>query len=167
MAAWKLPCEVASWIVQMSAVLDRQFASRWFLNDVRRCDGHVTIFGRGSGFPPFDPVFTRKVEGAGLEQVGDPDYRAWVASSLADVAATGEARFDDVDAIVGWPRLGDIRTRYWRLMTPILDLGNGLCRVLAASGNDSGIDLRPEYVKKPGEVDGGIVSVHPYQHSLG
>ena len=28
MAAWKLPCEVASWIVQMSAVLDRRIAWR-------------------------------------------------------------------------------------------------------------------------------------------
>lgn len=147
------------------AVLDDCFTGRWFINDYDRATGHVRVHERGSGYPPLDPVFTCKERGFGLDDISDTTYRAMVADSLRDVAEHDRPRFDDIDAVIHWPRFGDIRTRYWRIVVPLASSPTS-CRLLSASANDSGIDLRPQIVEEVGEFDGAVVSGHPQQSGV-
>jgi hypothetical protein len=148
------------------AVLDSCFTGRWFINDYDYALRRVTVYERGAGYPPLDPVFTRKERGYSLDDLTDPNYRIMVGDSLRDAAENDRPRFDDIDAIVDWSRFGDIRTRYWRIIVPLINTPVS-CRLLSASGNDSGIDLRPQVIEEAGEFDGGVVGGHPKQSGIG
>ena len=141
-------------------LLDRCFAGRWSLIDVIKGQVTAEIAHQGTGYPPLDPVFTNHTAGYRLEKLADEQYRSWINTIFLDVAEAGQPRFDDVDAVIYWPRFGDMRTRYWRLIVPIQRTASS-CRILSASGNDSGIDLRPEAVEELSEVGGSVVGGHP------
>lgn len=142
------------------ALLDRCFAGRWSLIDVTEGQATAEIAHQGTGYPPLDPVFTNTAAGYRLEKLADEQYRSWINTIFREVAERDQPRFDDIDAIIFWPRFGDMRTRYWRLLVP-LQRTSISCRILSASGNDSGIDLRPEAIEELGEVGGSIVRGHP------
>ena len=144
----------------VDVLLDRLFHGRWSLFDVDTAADTVQPARRGAGYPPLHPSFSNRGPLRGLESVADEQYRIWLHSCYLDVAINGRPRFDDIDAIITWPRFGDMRTRYWRLLIP-LSRSTGLCRILSASGNDSGIDLRPQHIEEPCNVLRSIVGGHP------
>ncbi len=126
-------------------ILDPLAFGRWSVVDVDRQCGAVHILDQGTGYPILHPLLSANAAGRSLEALADEQYREWVLGNFRRVAASGQTSFDDIDAVVHWPRLGDLRTRYWRILTA-LPAPSGRGRVLSMSGNDSGIDLRPENV---------------------
>jgi hypothetical protein len=128
-------------------VLDPIFMGRWMVAEIAPPGEDVCIVARGAGYPLLDQFFSARTPHRTLEELPDPKYRAWVVSSFIDVVNSGRPRFDDVDAIVDWPRFGYLRTRYWRMLVP-LTRSSDRCRILSASGNDSGIDLRPKHIEE-------------------
>lgn len=141
-------------------VLDRAFAGRWFINNVSAVGGDILVEARGDGYPPLDPAFTSRADRFTLDVIGDPVYRRWVDQSLRAVAKSGRPSFDDVDAVIDWPRIGPLRTRYWRVLVPLWRRTDNVF-VLAASGNDSGIDLGPQLVEETSDRQGRVVGGHP------
>ena len=152
--------ETSGATTMLYALLDRCFAGRWSLLDLADGSQTAALVDRGTGYPPLDAVFTSHAAGYRLENLADAQYRAWLDGVLREVADQGQPRFDDVDAVVYWPRFGDMRTRYWRILVPIQRTADS-CRILAASGNDSGIDLRPQPLEEQGDVASGFVGRHP------
>jgi hypothetical protein len=132
-------------IARCAQVLDPLFFGRWALMEVDKAAGKIDVLGLGGGYPLIDPVFAPTDARRPLETLADTEYRTWITDSFLDVARSQRARFEDIDAVVMWPRFGDLRTRYWRILTPLRQTA-GSCTVLSASGNDSGIDLRPKHV---------------------
>ena len=130
-------------------VLNPCFHGRWMIAEVDSQTDAIDFLTRGTGYPILDPIFTAGDLSKTLSSLRDETYRNWVMSGFRDVIKTGRPRFDDVDAIIDWPRFGPLRTRYWRILMPLTEAG-GRWRVLSASGNDSGIDLRPQDVQKVG-----------------
>ena len=147
------------------ARLDQTFHGRWSLFEVEAANGNIHTMKRGNGYPPLHPFFAGRQPVRGLESLADSEYRDWVHQTFVGVARSGCARFDDVDAIVYWPRFGDMRTRYWRMVVR-LAANSDTCSVLSASGNDSGIDLRPKHIEEAGGIFGNVVSGHPQQNGL-
>jgi hypothetical protein len=143
-----------------AAILDPLFFGRWTILEVERATSTIEILARGQGYPLIDPMFARSGVRKTLETLADEGYRKWVESGFLEVATTGRARFDDVDAIIHWPRFGDLRTRYWRMAVPLRSSATSVL-VLNASGNDSGIDLRPQLVEEPGEIKDRVIASHP------
>jgi hypothetical protein len=143
-----------------AALLDRPLGGRWTIFDFDKAQGTADMIARGNGYPVLHPIFSTSEKCQDLQTLGDAQYRAWVLDCLTCVAASNRPRFDDVDALVDWPRFGTMRTRYWRLMVPLVSRGR-VCRILSASGNDSGIDLRPKDVEEVGQIGGGVLAAHP------
>jgi hypothetical protein len=139
---------------------DSFFCSRWTVFDLKRRAGSLVIVNNGTNYPLLHPLFGLNAAGHTLETLTDAQYRAWIIQSVDSVAHSGRPRFDDVDAFVDWPRFGPLRTRYWRMLVPLASRGD-MFRVLSASGNDSGIDLRPKHVEKMSQVGGRVLLGHP------
>jgi hypothetical protein len=130
-------------------VLDPVSSGRWTVVEVDATTGDVRVVDQGSGYPVLHPIFDATAAGRDLQSLADTQYRDWVSAAFVRVANSGQMSFDDVDAIIHWPRFGDLRTRYWRILVP-LPGEHGRRRVLSISGNDSGIDLRPQNIQKAG-----------------
>jgi hypothetical protein len=140
-----------------SAILDRPFAGRWSIFEFNPRTGTAVVACRGNGYPMLHPIFSPSNKGHDLEMLADRRYRDWILECLKNVADTDRPRFEDVDALVDWPRFGTLRTRYWRLMVPLTS-SSGVNRILSASCSDSGIDLRPKNIEKARKMDECIVA---------
>ena len=136
-------------IKRCADVLDPLFFGRWTIVEVDLPTNKIGILGRGAGYPLLDPMFAPADARKDLESCADTGFRDWITSGFVSVAKTRRAKFDDVDAVVMWPRFGDLRTRYWRILVPLSGTSE-TCQLLAASGNDSGIDLRPQHIQEMG-----------------
>jgi hypothetical protein len=132
--------------------LDAAFLGRWMIFQQASPGQSPQIINMGRGYPPFDSIFTSDTHSEhGIDSIEDPHYRNWIRSAIIDVAETRQARFEDVDAIVHWNRFGSLRTRYWRALIPIVQQ-DGNVHVLSASGNNSGVDLRPKRIEKVNKI---------------
>jgi hypothetical protein len=143
-----------------TTLFNQLFHSRWTVFDYTRHPTSVVIVNNGMNYPPLHPLFGFNAAGRNLETLTDAQYRAWIIDSIDSVATSGRPRFDDVDAFVDWPRFGPLRTRYWRMLVPLATRDDTF-RVLSASGNDSGIDLRPKHIEEIGQVSGRVLLGHP------
>lgn len=126
--------------------LDDMYNGRWTVLDLDLPTRRLRNAELGGGYPPLDPGLMHERSGFNFEGVGDQAYKEWVLQNFVDVATTNKPKFEDVDAIVSWPRIGDMRTRYWRAVIP-LQRNRDSCRLLSVSGSDSSIDLRPNLVQ--------------------
>ena len=129
--------------------LDHIFNGRWTIVELDLRSFSLSTVDLGDGYPPLDPGLMRGQGGFNLAGAGDRHYKEWVRENFIDVARTDQPKFEDVDAVISWPRIGDARTRYWRAVVP-LDRDEASCRLLSASGCDSSIDLRPNLVQVNG-----------------
>ena len=145
------------------AAMDHYFNKRWSLLEVDKGSLAVSVIKLGKGYPPLHPSFNSGAHGKLLSEIADQSYSDWVARSYQAVAESGQPICEEVDAVIRWPRLGEIRTRYLRVIIPVANFENS-CRVMSASTNDSGIDLRPKNIEKLNEVFDGFVGGHPKQH---
>jgi hypothetical protein len=126
--------------------LDDLYNGRWTVIDLELSTRRMRHAELGGGYPPLDPGLLHERSGFDFDGVGDQGYKDWVLKNFVDVAATNKPKFEDVDAVVSWPRIGDMRTRYWRAVIP-LERDSHSCRLLSVSGCDSSIDLRPNLVQ--------------------
>jgi hypothetical protein len=128
-----------STLAGMMAVIDPLLEGRW---TVSHCVGDaVVVDGAGKGFVPFNPVWLQQAEGQTLDHFADANYGAWVADARRDAARRSEPLYEELDALVHFPRLGETRLRYARCLLP-LTLEDGTTYVITASRSNSGIDLR-------------------------
>jgi hypothetical protein len=128
-------------ITSLVAVLNATFNGRWTLTHTDHNSGQAIVDHCGPGFTRYNPRWQSSAVGTSLHSYADPEYGAWVASHRRQVELTGHPRFDNVDAVVGFPGLGEVRLTYARL-TAALDLSRGRRFVLAAAQTDVSVDLR-------------------------
>lgn len=150
---------------ELTDCLDLLFWGRWMLLDVNVAKQDVSIAERGAGYPMYDPILSQKSKSASMSDLQDPYYRQWAMNSCLAVASSNTPTFDEVDAHIAWPRIGDMRSRYWRMLVPLYRSATST-RLLAASGSDSGIDLRPETAEEMRNILGRVAHGHPAENSL-
>ena len=95
----------------------------------------------GQGFTLFNPQWHQQATGPSLDRYADANYGAWIAAQRQHIARTRATVFDQVDAIVRFPRLGETRLQYARATFPI-NLADGAQYIVSAAVSDSGINLR-------------------------
>jgi hypothetical protein len=131
---------LAASIDELVDPLDAAFRGRWCICHVE--PPKVIMDRVGNGFTPFNPSWKQQATGpASLDRYADEHYGAWIANQRKRVAQTRQTIFDEVDAIVLFPRLGATRLQYSRATFP-LHLANGIDYVVSAARTDSGINLR-------------------------
>jgi hypothetical protein len=123
----------------LTTPLNSAFSGRWCVCHVENKD--VIIDHVGQGFTAFNPAWHQHATGLSLDRYADAAYGAWIASQRLEISATGKTVFDEVDAIVNFPRLGETRLRYTRATFPIA-LAGGAEFVVSAAASDSAINLR-------------------------
>lgn len=122
-------------------LLDDTFNGRWTLSHTNSDTGQAIVDHCGRGFTQFNPKWRSNAVGTSLHSYADEEYGAWVASHRQSVSSRQRPLFDDVDAIVHFPSLGDVRLTYTRLTAP-LNLPDGRQLVLSAAESDVAIDFR-------------------------
>lgn len=142
-------------------LLNSIFHGRWTLSEYDRETDFVRIVDNGPGYPPLDPVWMVDPRGRSFGEFPDKEFGAWITALHKRVAQSGQPLVDDVDAIVRWPKFGDLRTRYWRMILP-LDSDERSCRLLSVTGNGSGIYLRPKNVEETRDIVGHFGGAHPH-----
>jgi hypothetical protein len=131
--------------------LNTTFRGRWMTLSVNLIDQSINCISLGEGYPPLHPMFSGTAQNFSFEKIEDSHFRRWLRETHLKSASQRKALFEDVDAIVDWPRFGEMRTRYWRLLVPYK---KARCSIflLTASGNDSTIDLRTKCVQVMDQV---------------
>jgi hypothetical protein len=131
--------EGAQRLSDIRAPLDTAFSGRWCVCHVE--DLNVIVDHVGNGFTLFNPAWHQQAIGASLDRYADAAYGAWIASQRLEIATSRKTMFDQVDAIVNFPRLGETRLRYARATFPVA-LADGTQYVVSAAASDSAINLR-------------------------
>lgn len=129
-------------------VLDHTYHGRWSVVDMQVATGAMKLVDHGRGYPPLVPSVNEQ-QSFDFADLSDTKYKDWIEENFREAAKTTSSKFDDVDSIISWPRIGDMRTRYWRAIVPVQHNGDS-CRLLSVSGCDSSIDLRPDLVQVNG-----------------
>ena len=127
--------------------LNARFHGRWTVFELNANAKAARIRDRGNGYPPVFSGMSGPHKTFDFQKIGDGRYRDWISTNLAHVAELNQPQFENVDALISWPRIGLSRTRYWRIVVPVMR-NHTTCRLLSVSGNDSGINLRPDLVQK-------------------
>jgi hypothetical protein len=96
----------------------------------------------GGSFPAFDDKWLRLSVGLRVQDQCDYGYGLWIANTYAGVASSGTAQIDDVDAEISHPRSGLVRSRYRRLILPVVGRCADRVTMLSANILDRTIDLR-------------------------
>ena len=117
------------------------FNGRWTVSHADREHGCVIIDRVGPGFTPYNPAWPIRPGDTSLNGYAGCAYARWVDDMRAHVARLRVPQFDNVDAIVDFPRLGKTRLRYTRATFPV-NLRDGSDFVVAAAKSDSAINLR-------------------------
>jgi hypothetical protein len=123
----------------IAAPLDTAFGGRWCVCHVEAPT--VIVDQVGQGFTLFNPAWHQQAMGPSLDRYADAAYGAWIASQRLEIAASRKTVFDQVDAIVNFPRLGETRLRYARATFPV-SLADGTQYIVSAAASDSAINLR-------------------------
>jgi hypothetical protein len=132
--------ERANSIEELVDPLNAAFRGRWCICHIE--PPKVIMDRVGNGFTPFNPGWKQQATGvASLDTYADENYGAWIAHQRQWVAQTRQTIFDEVDAIVSFPRLGETRLQYSRATFP-LHLASGADYIVSAARTDSGINLR-------------------------
>jgi hypothetical protein len=133
--------------------LNLTFRGRWSIYNISLPVKSVTAIARGPGYPPLHPMLKGELKDFSYQKIPDRDYVQWVDATYIKIARNGDAVFEDVDAVVEWPRFGEMRTRYWRILIPF-NRSAASANLLAISGTDSSIDLRPKDIQEMRQVNG-------------
>jgi hypothetical protein len=94
----------------------------------------------GRGHRDADEMWHRQAIGAPVEYHPDPRFGDWIRRTFEEVADSGKARIDDVDALIHPTGRVPVRVRYRRVIVPFLgSLGEPV--IVSASLADPTIDL--------------------------
>ena len=133
---------------QLRSVFDRLFTGRWALHSLDAERGHTVIDDIGTAYTPFNPKWLGTARGQTLCAYADEPYGLWIADLQRASRDSGQPIWDDVDAVVAFPGIGDTRLRYSRMTLP-LRRPDGQILILSAAISNSGIDLRPVQREEP------------------
>jgi len=98
--------------------LSVQFGGRWTLSELDTGNGRVIVRGMGEGYPLYDCAWTCEPLGRSFDEFPDPDYGRFVTESHREALASGRPIYDEINALINWPRFGPLRTRYERMVAP-------------------------------------------------
>jgi hypothetical protein len=98
--------------------LSVQFGGRWTLTELDTSNGQVIIRGMGEGYPLYDCAWTCEPLGRSFDEFPDPDYGRFVTDSHREALKSGRPIYDEINALINWPRFGPLRTRYERMIVP-------------------------------------------------
>jgi hypothetical protein len=104
--------------VSVRQELSVQFGGRWTLSELDTSSGQVTIRGMGEGYPLYDCAWTCEPLGRSFDEFPDPDYGHFVTESHREAFTSGRPIYDEINALINWPRFGPLRTRYERMIVP-------------------------------------------------
>jgi hypothetical protein len=111
----------------------RRFArDRFILIEPRTGSGDLDIVEAGGGLQIPDRRAHAALQGARLTEMADHAYAQWAAGIYASVLERREPRFDQIHALIHWPRAGHVERRYWRMILPCRT-GDGGQRLLGVS----------------------------------
>jgi hypothetical protein len=95
--------------------------------------------GRGLHIP--DREAHAALDGARLSNIADRAYADWSAGIYRGVLESGQPRFDQIHALIRWPRAGSVERRYWRMILPCRTSDGGH-RLLGVSCEPGPLDER-------------------------
>jgi hypothetical protein len=98
--------------------LSAQFGGRWTLSELDTSNGQVVIRSMGEGYPLYDCAWTCEPLGRSFDEFPDPDYGRFVTESHREAFKGGRPVYDEIDALITWPRFGPLCTRYERMIVP-------------------------------------------------
>lgn len=133
--------EGAARLEDVAPIFDKLFRNRWSICEPDAERGHTVIRAIGQGYTPFNPRWFAQAKDTSLCAYADEDYGLWVARTHLSVTEKRRPVFDEVDAVVNFPRIGETRLRYSRMTMPIVR-PDGRRLVLTVALTDSAIDLR-------------------------
>jgi hypothetical protein len=125
--------------------LDSMFHRRWSLLALDTETGRLTMRHCAKGYPPFDPIWCSRPN-ASFDELYDGAYGQSVTRAHRAAVRRKSAVIDDVDAIVSWPRFGETRARYTRMILPV-GREPGSLVFLSAACNAYDVDLRRNRVQ--------------------
>ncbi|NJO34272.1 MAG: hypothetical protein HC869_15200 [Rhodospirillales bacterium] len=133
--------EGAALLQDVAPAFDALFRNRWSICEPDTARGHTVIRAIGRGYTPFNPRWFAQAKNTTLCAYADEDYGLWVARTHRFATQQRQPLFDEVDAIVTFPRIGETRLRYSRMTMPLVRPDGGRL-VLTVALSDSAIDLR-------------------------
>ncbi|MEQ1647229.1 MAG: hypothetical protein ABL898_01470 [Hyphomicrobiaceae bacterium] len=126
---------------RLEPVLNTALKGRFTICSADRDLTTLSIDAVGRGFAHEANYWLHRAVGTRLEDGPDQAFGAWASSDYRHVLKVGLSMLDDIDVVVDWPQLGRRRYCYKRLLVP-LDIVDGRMRLLCATLQDRGIDLR-------------------------
>jgi hypothetical protein len=137
---------------QLQQSLNRSFNGRWMIHLVNSAERCVNAIAMGRGYPPLHPMYSGTAGEFSFDRLIDQEYAGWVLSSYLNSVVKYTNVFENVDALINWPRFGEIRTRYWRVLIPFHQ-SEASAKLLTISGTDCSIDLRPKHIQKARQIN--------------
>ena len=128
-------------ISDLTPIFNALFAGQWTLFELDRATGDSIARVRGSAYPPYNPRWLANPNGQSVRAIANAEYGIWIAKLHREVTDTGAAVYDDVDAVVEFPNVGEARLQYSRATIPV-QLQNGRALVISAAESNRLIDLR-------------------------
>jgi hypothetical protein len=126
--------------VSVRQELSVQFGGRWTLSELDTSNGQVTIRNMGEGYPLYDCAWTCEPLGRSFDEFPDPDYGRFVTESHREAFTSGQPIYDEVNALIDWPRFGPLRTRYERMIAPFFSGSRPLLLSASAVMIHAGVD---------------------------
>jgi hypothetical protein len=120
-AAAEICAEVS--VQRRDQLLHLLFQGLYMLTETDPMHGKPRIVSMGAGHLQFDAEFVSKSKGRTLCDIHDKDFGIWLAQEYATARDSGEARCDDVSALVDWQSRGKSRHMYSRLLMPVFQTG--------------------------------------------
>lgn len=133
--------EGAAQLEHVAPTFNQLFRSRWSICEPDAERGHTVVRALGDGYTPFNPRWFAQAKDTSLCAYADEDYGLWVAKTHRTASEQRRAIFDEVDAVVRFPRIGDTRLRYSRMTMPLVR-PDGRRLVLSVALSDCAIELR-------------------------
>lgn len=128
-------------IASAKPVFDAVFSKRWSLYKLDNDNNQSRLVSVGAGYTPFNPQWRDCDAPLTTCDYGDPAFGSWVAASHRVVHESRTAVCDDIDAIVNFKRIGDVRLRYSRLLLDLDHPSDGRL-ILSAAVSNSAVNLR-------------------------
>jgi hypothetical protein len=111
----------------------RRFAhERYIVLEPRAGSADLDVIAAGRGLHIPDRQAHAALKGARLSEIADNAYARWAAGIYGNVLERREPRFDQIHAVIYWPRAGPVERRYWRMILPCRT-GDGGHRLLGVS----------------------------------
>ncbi len=99
-------------------LLKRFARDRYIMFEPRTRDGDLSIVEAGRGLHIPDKQTHVALPGTQLVDVADQAFAHWTAGIYRGVLDRQQPRFDQIHALIHWPRAGRVERRYWRLILP-------------------------------------------------